>query len=370
MNSRDNRIYIDCSNLVSNYGGYGLKRYNKNLLKAILKINSESEIIYDNISFKHIPQSLNKFLIPYRDNFILPKILKQKNVNIVHFLRGSGTFKDLKGVKRVHTFHHIENEHIGKTPLARKIYKKIITKRVIELSDHIICISESTKNDLINEYEVCSKKISVIYHGIDPKFLDKKFLNKIKKDRKLARPPEKFILSVGTICSRKNYIRLIRAFNIIAAQNKKIELVIVGGNGWNYAAVYKEVSKSHFFNRIHLTGFVNDKQLIKYYLDSQVFVIPSLYEGFCIPLIEAMACGCPIACSGASSLPEIAGDAAIYFNPLNVKDIANKINKLLLSKDLMKKKAKKACARSVKYNWEEAAKKTLDVYNTVLNNDS
>ncbi|MBI4141752.1 glycosyltransferase family 4 protein, partial [Candidatus Woesearchaeota archaeon] len=173
-----------------------------------------------------------------------------------------------------------------------------------------------------------------------------------------------FILFVGTIEPRKNLTRLVEAF--LHVKKKGLKLVIVGEKGWKNEDFYKMIEELDLKENVLFTGYVPDKDLVQFYRAAEMFVYPSIYEGFGIPVIEAMACGCPVITSNISSLKEIANGAAVLVNPSHTKEIAKAIETVLKNKALQAHLAHIGQLRAQKFTWEKTAKKTLDVYRSVI----
>jgi len=226
----------------------------------------------------------------------------------------------------------------------------------------IITISKSSKNDIIKAYGVLEDKISVVYPGI-----------KIGKDSKSEMRTstlkekfgidEDFILFVGTLQPRKNIEKLIEAFSML--KNKNIILVVVGKKGWMFEKIMSAPQKFGVSDRVKFLHSVTDEELPIFYKNAMCFVLPSLYEGFGLPVLEAMQYGCPVLTSNVSSLPEAGGDAAIYFDPQSVEDMAEKINRVVSSQKTREEMVKKGLEQIKKFSWEKSAEKTIKLLEEV-----
>ncbi len=215
----------------------------------------------------------------------------------------------------------------------------------------VFTISKSSKDDIIREYNLDSKRVVVTYPGI------RQIKSMKNTDLKKFNITKKYILFVGTLQPRKNISRLIEAFSKI--EKKDIDLVIVGKKGWLYEQILATPKKLDIEKRVKFLDFVTNEDLPSLYRNAQVFVLPSLYEGFGLPVLEAMKYGCPVITSNISSLPEAGGDAAVYVNPEDVNDITEKINKVLRDESLRKEMIKKGENQVKKFSWEKTAKQTL-----------
>lgn len=245
----------------------------------------------------------------------------------------------------------------------RDLYQlKLWGKYSLKRASAIITISEASKSDIINFYKVPSSKVMVVYPGI--KIKDKKLnIKNTMQSSKILKEKygisEKYILFVGTLQPRKNVARLIEALSEI--QDKNIKLVIVGKKGWMFEEIMKAPSKYGVSDRVKFIDNVSDEELPGFYADASCFVLPSLYEGFGLPILEAMQSGCPVITSKVSSLPEAGGDAAIYVNPHDSSDIAQKIDRVLSDENLRNEMVKKGLEQVKKFSWEKTAEETLKV---------
>lgn len=234
-------------------------------------------------------------------------------------------------------------------------------------ADLILCMSENTRKDVINILGVPAEKVWVTYNGVGRMFRYYRDENLLKDLRIRYSLPERFILFVGTIEPRKNLVKLVEACHLLYSHDRiKDPLVIVGGKGWKNEALYELIRKLKIEDRIIFTGHVSDTDLPLLYNAATVFVYPSLYEGFGIPVIEAMACGVPVVTSNVSSLPEVAGDAAILVNPQDPEEIASGIYQIMTDKGLYKNLQERGFKQAGKFTWESCAKKTLEAISYVV----
>jgi len=228
----------------------------------------------------------------------------------------------------------------------------------------VFTISNASKDDIIKVYKVPEDKVVVTYPGI--KHESEMILEKNMKDlRKKYGIGEDYILYVGTLQPRKNIVRLIEAFSKINHDN--IFLVIVGKKGWLYEEILSAPKKFKVENSVKFLDFVPEKELPIIYRNALCFVLPSLYEGFGLPVLEAMKYGCAVITSNISSLPEAGGDAALYVDPMSVDDIASKIKMLINDKKLRNDLVEKGKKQVKKFSWEKTAKETLSVLTKIAN---
>lgn len=214
----------------------------------------------------------------------------------------------------------------------------------------VFTISLASKNDIIKEYKLASDRVIVTYPGLKPIFASDSKMNK-----------GDYILFVGTLQPRKNIERLVEAFAKIKPKYPQLSLLIVGKKGWLYDEILASPKKNGVSGSVEFVDFVSDSELPSLYKNAKCFVLPSLYEGFGLPVLEAMQNGCPVIISNVSSLPEAGGDAALYVNPEDVDDIASKIDNVLSDSELRLEMIKKGYDQVKKFSWEKTAKETLEV---------
>jgi glycosyltransferase involved in cell wall biosynthesis len=253
------------------------------------------------------------------------------------------------------------------------------TKYSARKASAIITISNSSRNDIMKTYGIRKDRIGVVYPGIKPVFDLKPHIfamNELKNRYKIS---EKYILFVGTLQPRKNIVRLIESFSkivghpeLVSGSQKMpkqvrhdIDLVIVGKKGWMYEEILAAPEKYGITDRVKFLDFVPQEHLQLLYKNALCFVFPSLYEGFGLPILEAMKYDCPVITSNVSSMPEAGGDAALYVDPLDVNDISNKLNKLIDNEKLRQELIDKGRKQVKKFSWEKAARETLEVLTEV-----
>lgn len=230
-------------------------------------------------------------------------------------------------------------------------------ERAVKRASHIICISENTKNDLINLFNVNPHKISVIYHGY--------MLRQESSQRRLNIGNKPYILYVGHRGTYKNFSRLLRAYSYSPRLERAFKLVCFGGGRFSNDEIdqIKQLNLKPE-NVVHLNG--SDVILSTLYSNAAAFVFPSLYEGFGIPPLEAMSFKCPVVCSNTSSSPEVAGDAAEYFDPYNIEEMIFSVESVVFSNEKRNKLIEMGLKRINLFSWEKCAEKTLEVYSSLL----
>jgi glycosyltransferase involved in cell wall biosynthesis len=238
----------------------------------------------------------------------------------------------------------------------------------VERADLILADSENTKDDLVELLGVPRSKVKVIYPGVDERFRpikDELALNDVRERYEL---PSRFILSLGTLEPRKNLVRLIEAFSLLSLLSpfpfpfSPLSLVIAGGKGWLYEDIFRKVEELGLGERVVFTGFVSDADLPVIYNLAELFVFPSLYEGFGLPVLEAMACGTPVVTSNSSSLPEVVGEAGLMVDPMDVEGLAEAMWRALSDHPLRERMIRSGMRRARGFTWEKSAEELLSLY--------
>lgn len=243
-------------------------------------------------------------------------------------------------------------------------YLKWSTEFGLRKADKILTISNYTKNDLIETYNTKPEKINVVHNGYN-KFLYKKIDNKEKINTILEKYglEQPYIFYIGRIEKKKNIPALIEAFAILRDKNRDIKhkLVLVGDASYGYDETKYMIREFDLVSEVIMPGWVSEVDVPFIYNGASVFVFPSFYEGFGIPLLQAMACGVPIAASDTTSIPEVVGDAALLFNPEFALSIADSLERIIKESDLREDIVKKGLERIKQFSWEKTAKETLDI---------
>lgn len=231
----------------------------------------------------------------------------------------------------------------------------------------VLTISKASKDDIISAYGVLEEKVVVTYPGVKKsQIVNSKYQLSMDKLREKYGIRENYILFVGTLQPRKNIAKLVEAFSLLLQKTKeKPQLLIVGKRGWLYESILSCPNVYGVEKEVKFLEFVSDEELQLLYQHALFFILPSLYEGFGLPVLEAMSNGCPVIVSSVSSLPEAGGKAALYVDPENAQDIAEKMESLVLDESLRKDLRKKGLEHVKKFSWEKAAKETLDVLQEV-----
>lgn len=371
------RIGLEITAAVQQGGGIG--RYVREMLCALSNIDQSNQysLFYasnnksnhamldlpDNFRVRHLPMNdIWLARIWQRIRLPLPVELITGFIDIYH----SPDFTlppTLSGIPTLLTVHDLSFLRDPESAAPRlRGYLEVAVKRSVRLATHILADSQSTKDDLIELYLTPEDKITVLYAGVSSAFrpiLDSSQLMKVRKRYNLGDQP--FVLSVGTLQPRKNHIALIKAFEL-ALRDSDYNLVLAGGQGWSYEEVHDLVRLRGLQHRVLFAGFVADEDLSALYSSADVMAFPSLYEGFGLPVLEAMACGVPVLASNVSCLPEVAGGAALFVDPRDVEAMSAAMLKLLSNVDLRETLRKKGFERVEQFSWQSSAVNLLRVY--------
>lgn len=369
------RIGIDCRMIKAT----GIGRYTYNLVKELSEIDSANEYILfltkeDLNSFDFETKKFKKVLANFcwygaKEQISFPPLLKSFNLDLVHFPHFNvPIFYKGNYIVTIHdlTLHRYKTVRAStKSALTYEakhfFYKKII-KKAMKNSLKILVPSNFTKRDLIETFKIPEEKIIVIYEGGPSKELLKKNPHKrVLENLKVKKP---FILYVGNAYPHKNLEVLIESLRYLPDD---LSLVFVGKIDEFYKKIKDKVVRNNLQGKVKFTDFVADEELSFLYKNSAVYVFPSLNEGFGLPSLEAMSFGLPVVSSNFSCLPEILGEAALYFDPRDSREIAKKINLVLKNDKLRNELALKGYRQIKKYSWSKMVRDTLKVYQEVLN---
>lgn len=233
--------------------------------------------------------------------------------------------------------------------------------KTVQRAAAIITVSEFSKKRITELLNVPKEVIKVVYHGVDSCFRAHSDAQiRMVLDRMRIKKP--YILYTGKYDPLKNLLRLLRAFKTVSITKKDLTFVMVGPKNWFYFIVMEEAKNLEVIDRIYCTDFITDEDLAVLYCGALAFVLPSLYEGFGMPVIEAMACGTPVLTSNVCSLPEVAGDAAILIDPMSIEDITGAIIRIVEDDKLRNELIVRGVAHAASFTWERTARETLAVY--------
>jgi len=310
----------------------------------------------------------NQILKIIWQHFYVPERLKNLRIDAFH----EPTFIAplFKRCPTVITVHDLAFKFLpGCFTLRNRLYLGQLMQRSIDTSDRVIAVSENTRKDIMSNYNIDEKKIKVVYEGVDEVFHPVLDPEKVKSAAVKAKYGIKsdFILAVSMISPRKNLINLIKAFNRLKQKHSiRHQLVIVGQKGWLFNEVFEEAAASSYAQDIVFCSFVSQDDLVMLYNVAEVFVYPSLYEGFGLPLLEAMACDCPVVASNRASVPEVCSDAALLIDPYDPVAMADAVFQALADAPLRKSMIEKGRKRVSVFSWRRAAEETQAIYDSLI----
>ena len=319
------------------------------------------KVLDKNLLEKSIPNDV--ILIPLWLHLYLPYLCKKSGVD-VYFNTGSiWPLFPFRLAKRQLVFIHDVIPLLFPECYYKHTRYYYRLSRAIHLNtyDQILVNSESTKRDLVDHLGVPQERILVTLLGRDDRFMRIDDISKNQRVKEKYSLPESYLLFTGTLEPRKNITGLLEAYGKAKAR-ESLKLVITGKKGWLYKEIFQTVKRLNLKDRVVFTGFADDDDLPSIYSMAKVFVYPSLYEGFGLPVLEAMACGVPVITSDVPSLREVAGEAAVLVDPRNVQAMANSIDEVVFGTDQNYQLLSRASvARAASFTWERTAQQTLAV---------
>jgi len=376
------RVAINCQILTVNRLGVG--RYLMTLLQGLSATDCENEYVL-------LANPRIRALLPDRPNFevvatgfpiqstrnrilweqvFLPMELRRQRTDLVHFPDQSLPLLPLLPCPSVVTVHDLTTyRYTGAFTHLKVLYKKLTTQAAMRQATRIIADSQTTKQDILELFGVAEGRVQVIYPGLDRRFRPIQDCAKLERTRTKLGLPEQYILHVGSIDPRKNLITLFKGLAILRDNGLRVRLVVAGSREYKYRPIFDTVHALGLDDQVLFLGFVSDAELVDVYNLAQLFVFPSIHEGFGYPPLEAMACGTPVIVSNSSSLPEIVGDAALQVDPFDIAEIAAAIRLLLSDPTLREQLASRGKQRAASFTWEKTARETLKVYEEVRADD-
>lgn len=269
----------------------------------------------------------------------------------------------LTSVPTVVTVYDLSFVHYpDRFPFLQRVYLTTQTRQSCQRAQRVITISESSREDVHRFYGIPLSRIDAVVPGVEAHYrpLPAAEVDAFRQRQGL---PDRFILHVGTLQPRKNIPTLIEAMALLSDE---IPLILVGGKGWLYDEIFARITQLGLQKRVHFAGYVPDDDLPLWYNAAALLVFPSVYEGFGLPVVEAMACGTPVVAAHTSSIPEAAGDAGILFAPHDVKQLAQGITAVLTDLDLAAVMRTKGLQQARRFSWKRAGQETAAVYQRAL----
>ena len=363
---------------------FGVGTYIRNILRGLVRLDHRNRyFLIGNPERAHEVGDLPETFVPlavrahptrWGDAMEFRRVVRQAGCNLVHMPHqlSMPLFLPCPYVVTVHDLLDYMYRASNGSALRRTLHFQL-TKRVLNGAARIFAVSNFTKNDVQRLFQVPSAKIEVVYNAIDDRFrqghagaADREFI----AERYQVNYP--FLLYAGRISPPKNIGRIIEAFSALKAELRKedkfpdLKLIIIGDDLSSHPDLRRTVIRSGTQNDVRFLGFVPIDVLRIFYDAAKIFVFPSLYEGFGLPPLEAMAHGTPVVTSNTSSLPEVVGNAAVLVNPENVFDIMRALHRVLLDQPLRERLKQRGYEQAARYSWDASAKRILEVYEEIM----
>ncbi len=347
----------------------GNETYVRNLLNCFATLDRKADFVTylsRDTAFGEVPARFHKRLVavnPFvRLGFDLPRRLRQDRPDVLHVQYTAPLFCRTPLVVSVHDVSFLEHPEYFTSFRSNQL--RYTVQRTVKAAARVLTPSEFSKRSILKAYGLDEDKVVVLPNGVCSSFrpLARETAQRwVQSALDLAVP---FVLSVGDLQPRKNHLGLIRAFEQLVRAHPQLthHLVIAGKESWHASEIRDAAKKSGMADRIHFTGFVSEEDLLRLYGACDLFVYPSFYEGFGLPILEAMACGRAVACSNTSAMPEVADSAALLFDPHSDHEMMLAMRDLLLNPELRLRMERLGSQRAAMFSWESNAAKTLDLY--------
>ncbi len=347
----------------------GNEVYIRNLLSHFSRLDQESEFfayLSKPQADAEVPARFERRWVsenPFRRlGFDLPVRLRSDRPDLLHVQYTGPVSCKVPLVVSVHDVSFLEFPQYFTKFRATQL--KITVKRTVEAAARVLTPSEFSREAILRHYSIDPQKVTVIHNGASAVFrpIERQTAAAAVERKFQIRGP--FILTIGDLQPRKNHLGLLRAFETLVREYPQLphKLVMVGKETWYSKELHRAVSASTVADRVDFTGFVDDADLLQIYGACDLFVFPSFYEGFGLPILEAMACGRAVACSSVTAMPEVADGAAILFDPHSADEMARAMSDILLDSELKSRLERLGTQRAAQFSWEQAARRTLDVY--------
>src|SRR5262245_21224918 len=373
-------IGIDAHAIGARQGGN--ETYIRNLIKALAELDGENRYTiylaeptaaeqwrdgfttrYKNFRIRLLPKPTPIIRVPV----YLAYELRRRPVDLLHVQFTAPPFCPAPVVA---TIHDLAFEHLPETFTRRGSFQlRLTVRRTAHRASRIATVSEYSRQDLLKTYKLRPDKVVVTYNGVEPHFTPRSSSKEEAEEiRRRYGVTGDFVLAVGSLQPRKNLVRLIRAYARLRGERTDFvhKLVIVGRKLWLTDAIFDEVKRQRWAEDVILTGYVADEDLPALYRTATALIYPSLFEGFGLPPVEAMACGTPVVTSNTSCLPEVTGDAALLVDPLDEPQIADALLRIVSDGALRSRLRMAALVQATRCTWRDAAEKTLRLYREII----
>jgi glycosyltransferase involved in cell wall biosynthesis len=341
----------------------------KNDYFIFVKPDQDTTVIKNTPNFKIVEIPGGPY--PWWEQFKLPKIAKSYTCDILHCTSNTAPYSTrIPIITTLHDIIYMEGSLLkllmNKASLYQKfgnIYRRIIVSKVVKNSKRLITVSNFEKQNIINYFKLKNKEIQTVHNGVNKTFTAISNTGHIAKVKAKYELPEKYMLHISNKDPRKNTIKVLKAFNeYLKKTTNNCKLLMLGCNDVDLKIMLNQIRAMDLYEHIILTGYVSDEDLPILYQLSQLFLFPSLREGFGIPIIEAMACGVPVITSNTSSMPEVAGNAAHLINPNQTKEIYQGMLKIMSNERYKNELIQRGLKRSEQFSWRKMASQVLEQY--------
>jgi len=350
-------------------GGRGPARYTVETMKAISMVCDPNDIFSLYSPFRKEIEGLPSYFIfkylPVQSgmpwlNWILPMAVRRDKVDVMFFPANDfWLWRAAPAVVTLHDIAPVMQPSVFLSAWRDRLQNRLQMMSLSRIASSVITVSEFSANSIGSAFPRVAEKLRVIYNGLSEPFQ----LSEVKNIS-----PLHYILFVGGFDRRKNLERLMQAYQLLRVRGRTEKLLLVGLEGQNkklYYNIPEMIAAYNLQENVEIKSGVDDNQLVQLYGNARLLVLPSLIEGFGLPVLEAMACGCPVASSNAASLSEVGGDAALYFDPYNVQEIADCIERILINDGLRQDMIKKGYEQVKKFSWQKAGEQVYRILKKV-----
>ncbi|MEN5086511.1 glycosyltransferase family 1 protein [Sphingobacterium faecium] len=366
LKNKHSGVQYSIENLIAALQRLDLKEH---AIEILISEKYEGPLLHSgNVKLKRIQHKLhNRFSRIYYEHIVIPSYLKEKGFDLYHSPSYIlPYFSQFKSVVTVHDLIALDFPNLCQNETAA--YFKLTLSRSIQKANHIITVSQKVKNDILNRFpDISEEKIQVIYPGLKANFSPVTDLSVRENIKNRYALPDQYFLFVGNLEPKKNITLIIQAFTRLKGIRLCAhKLVIVGQLGWKYDSILNDINQSRFREDIILLGYIDEEHLPALYAMAAIFLFPSLYEGFGIPALEAMACGCPVIISNRGALPEVTGGAAYQIDPYDIDSLISAILLLLDDGSLRANMIQEGLLWSKNFTWQKTAIETFELYQSLL----
>ncbi len=347
----------------------GIHIYTREILRALVAIDNENEYIVVRAKAGEKIEGAKEIIVPVHPKIpghkrlrlftSIPRALVKAGADVVIEPSHFGPFNLLKHIKRITVLHDLTpfllpDFHV----LSSRVFHRLLMPGILRRAHHVITVSEHTRQDMVERFPFTKEKSTAILLGRDTSFEPKQDTSVLEKYA--IRQP--YFLYVGTLEPRKNLTVLIEAYHTFREKSGLAhQLILTGKKGWKIDGLLQTIQQSPYRNDIILTGYVAREELPVLYSMCEAFVYPSLYEGFGLPVLEAMSCGAAVITSKVSSLPEVGGDAALYFEPQSAAQLSDLLLNITKNPTLKTQHQQAALQQAQQFTWEKTAEATLNI---------